>query len=43
MQKENEVEAEQIEDGTVEKGQDHDPGVNKKYVHDCHSTGRERA
>ncbi len=26
MQKESEVEAEQIEGGTVEKGQDHDPG-----------------
>ncbi len=26
VQKESEVEAEQIEEGTVEKGQDHDPG-----------------
>ncbi len=60
MQKESEVEAEQIEEGTVEKGQDHDPGVKVGldkvscqlkiqiklpyiFLHDCHSTGRERA
>ncbi len=63
MQKESEVEAEQIEEGTVEKGQDHDPGekVNRVgldkvscqlkiqiklpyiFLHDCHSTERERA
>ncbi len=63
MQKESEVEAEQIGEGTVEKGQDHDPGekVNRVdldkvsgqlkiqiklpyiFLHDCHSTERERA
>ncbi len=32
MQKESEVEAEQIEEGTVEKGQDHDPGEKVNRV-----------
>lgn len=30
--KESEVEAEQIEEGTAEKGQDHDPGDEVKRV-----------
>ncbi len=32
VQKESEVEAEQIEEGTVEKGQDHDPGEKVNRV-----------
>ncbi len=32
MQKESEVEAEQIEEGIVEKGQDHDPGEKVNRV-----------
>lgn len=32
VQKENEVEAEQIKEGTTEKGQDHDPGEKVNRV-----------